>query len=151
MPEPRRDHAVVMARFAVQCIKTMERVTKSLEVQLGPDTTELCLRVGLHSGPVTGGVLRGERARFQLFGDTMITASRIESTGKPRQIHLSQETANLLKGSTRAAWITPRTDIVHVQGKGDLRTFWLTYRGSFGSSSDSSISSQTNQKNQEAS
>ena len=38
-----------------------------MEVALGPDTGELGLRVGLHSGPVTAGVLRGERARFQLY------------------------------------------------------------------------------------
>lgn len=83
----------------------------------------------MHSGPVTGGVLRGERARFQLFGDTMNMAARMESTGRPRQIHLSQETANLLKAAGRASWVRVRTDIVHVKGKGDLRTFWLTYRG----------------------
>ena len=39
--------------------------------ELGPDTGDLMLRVGLHSGPVTAGVLRGERSRFQLFGDTV--------------------------------------------------------------------------------
>lgn len=49
----------------------IDSVTKSLEVTLGPDTGDLALRIGIHSGPVTAGVLRGERARFQLFGDTM--------------------------------------------------------------------------------
>jgi len=44
-------------------------------VELGPDTEDLGLRVGIHSGPVTAGVLRGERARFQLFGDTMNTTA----------------------------------------------------------------------------
>lgn len=48
-----------------------DSVTKKLEVSLGPDTADLALRIGVHSGPVTAGVLRGERARFQLFGDTM--------------------------------------------------------------------------------
>lgn len=71
LPEPRRDHAVVMARFARDCLFRMEKALKRLEVSLGPDTTELGMRVGLHSGPVTAGVLRGERARFQLFGDTV--------------------------------------------------------------------------------
>ena len=48
----------------------MHEVTRSLEVSLGPDTGDLSVRVGIHSGPVTAGVLRGERSRFQLFGDT---------------------------------------------------------------------------------
>jgi class 3 adenylate cyclase len=61
--------------------KTKELVRK-LESSLGPDTATLHMRMGIHSGPVTGGVLRGEKSRFQLFGDTMNTASRVETTGK---------------------------------------------------------------------
>lgn len=47
-------------------------VLQQLEVELGPDTAFLGIRIGLHSGPVTAGVLRGERARFQLFGDVSL-------------------------------------------------------------------------------
>lgn len=61
LPEPRKDHAVVMARFARECVAKMGELTKELEVKLGPDTGDLAVRVGLHSGPVTAGVLRGER------------------------------------------------------------------------------------------
>lgn len=50
----------------------MRFLTRKLEVTLGPDTGDLSLRAGLHSGPVTAGVLRGERSRFQLFGGTYI-------------------------------------------------------------------------------
>jgi len=63
----------VMARFARDCLYKFDVLTKQLEVSLGPDTTDLGMRFGLHSGPVTAGVLRGERARFQLFGDTMVS------------------------------------------------------------------------------
>ena len=68
LPTPNKDHAVVMTRFAYRCLKAMSRLTKELETTLGPDTGDLQARVGLHSGPVTAGVLRGEKARFQLFG-----------------------------------------------------------------------------------
>jgi class 3 adenylate cyclase len=71
LPDPRKDHAVVMAKFAYECLHQMQFLTRELEVELGPDTTELGLRVGLHSGPVVAGVLRGEKSRFQLFGDTV--------------------------------------------------------------------------------
>lgn len=66
VPDKRKDHALVMARFAQACLqKTRSLMQPLLEVQLGPDTGELVVRIGLHSGPVTAGVLRGERARFQ--------------------------------------------------------------------------------------
>ena len=51
-----------------------------------PGTADLGIRAGLHSGPVTAGVLRGRNARFQLFGDTMNTTARIETTGKKNKI-----------------------------------------------------------------
>ena len=63
-----------MGRFAIDIRKRMNRLTKALEVTLGPDTADLGLRIGLHSGPVTGGVLRGARARFQLFGDVSVSS-----------------------------------------------------------------------------
>ena len=71
LPHPRKDHAVVMAKFARDCRDRMSLVTKSLEVTLGPDTGELSMRFGLNTGAVTAGVLRGEKGRFQLFGDTV--------------------------------------------------------------------------------
>jgi class 3 adenylate cyclase len=66
LPEKRSDHAVVMARFARDCREKMHLLTRTLDVSLGPGTSDLQLRSGLSSGPVTAGVLRGERARFQL-------------------------------------------------------------------------------------
>jgi class 3 adenylate cyclase len=74
LPSPNKDHAIVMARFAYECLQETSRLTKELEVTLGPGTSDLALRIGLHSGSLTAGVLRGEKSRFQLFGDTMNTA-----------------------------------------------------------------------------
>jgi class 3 adenylate cyclase len=58
-----------MSLFASECLRRFEVLSKQLETILGPGTGSLALRVGLHSGPVTAGVLRGDNARFQLFGD----------------------------------------------------------------------------------
>ena len=66
MPEQRKDHVVTMIRFAKDILNRMFTLTSELEVTLGPDTGDLSLRIGIHSGPVTAGVLRGERSRFQV-------------------------------------------------------------------------------------
>ena len=125
LPDPRKDHAVIMARFAREIMRKMVSVTKLLELTLGPGTADLKLRIGMHSGPVTGGVLRGERSRFQLFGDTMNTTARIESTGARGCIHLSSETAQLLKQAGKQSWLKKREESIIAKGKGSMQTYWL--------------------------
>lgn len=55
-----------MCRFANQCLEGLGPLLGSLVPTLGDDTNELRMRIGLHSGPVTAGVLRGEKSRFQV-------------------------------------------------------------------------------------
>ena len=80
LPEPQPDHALRMVRFAREafCTKGIE-VLQDLSETLGADTIQLGFRIGIHSGEVTAGVLRGDRSRFQLFGDTMNTACEYTS------------------------------------------------------------------------
>lgn len=75
LPDPCDDHAIVIAKYAVRCLLKFNVLTKRLEANLGPGTASLGMRFGLHSGPVTAGVLRGEKSRFQLFGDTINVVS----------------------------------------------------------------------------
>ena len=70
LPEPRADHAEAMCRFALKCMAQTKFIFEDLAPELGRETADLGMRFGLHSGPVTAGVLRGEKSRFQLFGDT---------------------------------------------------------------------------------
>ena len=51
LPKPRRDHHIAMCRFALECLRKMHRLRVKLEKALGPDTAELDMRFGLHSGP----------------------------------------------------------------------------------------------------
>jgi len=127
LPDPRKDHATTMARFARDCIEEHILAVKRLETTLGPDTSDLRIRVGLHSGPVTAGLLRGERSRFQLFGDTVNTAARMESSGEGNRIHLSDHTARLISEAGYGRWIERRAEKVNLKGKGTLQTFWLNY------------------------
>ncbi len=94
------------------------------------DIEELEVRIGFHSGSVIGGVLRGDKARFQLFGDTVNTASRMESTGLPGRIQLSEEAYGYLNAGVTANRVLPygtiqREDKVAAKGKGEMTTYWL--------------------------
>ena len=81
------------------------------------------------SGQVTGGVLRGDRARFQLFGDAVNTAARMESTGERGRIQISQSTAELLIAAGKKHWLRPRNEAVTAKGKGVMHTYWLEMDG----------------------
>jgi class 3 adenylate cyclase len=138
LPEPRKDHAVVMARFAFKCLVKMSALVHNLDLTLGPGTADLKMRFGLHSGQVTGGVLRGEKSRFQLFGDTVNTAARMESTGLNNKIQMSKETRDLLIEGGKSDWVQPRETTVSAKGKGEMQTYWFTLGSSTGSTTSSS-------------
>ena len=63
-----------MCRFAYTAMERFQSQVNLLAMALGPDTADLKLRSGLHTGQVTAGVLRGDRSRFSLFGDTVNTS-----------------------------------------------------------------------------
>ena len=54
LPDPQKNHAVIMARFAMECRSKMKHVTKKLVQTLGPETEDLRMRFGLHSGKIQG-------------------------------------------------------------------------------------------------
>jgi class 3 adenylate cyclase len=58
LPDPQKSHASIMVRFAADCRTAMNEIKAELETKLGPGTASLALRIGLHSGAVTAGVLR---------------------------------------------------------------------------------------------
>lgn len=125
LPDPQNDHAVRITKFAREALRKVSELVHELEVSLGPDTGELSMRFGLHSGPVTAGVLRGEKSRFQLFGDTVNTAARVENTGKRGAIQVSQATADLLKAGGKEEWLVRRDDLISAKGAGQIQTYWV--------------------------
>jgi class 3 adenylate cyclase len=125
LPNPQSDHAVIMAKFAFDCLRKLrELIHGQLLHGFGEDTRNLSMRFGLHSGPVTVGVLRGKKSGFQIFGDTVNTAARMESNGLGKKIQASEATANLLTKAGKQSWVTARDELVTAKGKGDRQTYW---------------------------
>jgi class 3 adenylate cyclase len=125
LPDPQPLHAVIMTEFAVECLQQIKQVIKKIGQKLGAGTQDLSMRFGLHSGPVTAGVLRGDRSRFQLFGETVNIASHIEHTGVRDRIHVSSATAGYLIDAGKGSWLRRRADSVMAEGGGWIQTYWI--------------------------
>ena len=114
LPNPWPDHAPRAARMALAMLDVTARVAAETGEQLA-------LRIGLDSGPVVAGVIGRRKFTYDLWGDTVNTASRMESHGVPGAIHCTEATAMLLKG---AFHLQPRGAMA-IKGKGEMNTFLL--------------------------
>ncbi|CAL8104389.1 unnamed protein product [Orchesella dallaii] len=122
LPEVRlgNSHAVEVANMA---LKLLQAVT-NFHIRHRPSET-LKLRIGIHSGPVCAGVVGLKRPRYCLFGDTVNTASRMESTGQPLRIHCSETFAKLIQNDPNPQFEMEERGLIDVKGKGDMMTYWL--------------------------
>jgi class 3 adenylate cyclase len=129
-PEPRPDHAEAAAGMALE-------ILDCLRGERWPSGAPLRVRIGIASGPVVAGVIGRRKFAYDLWGDTVNVASRLESNGEPGRILVSEATARLLE---------PHYDlgapcIVELKGKGPTPARFLIGRAGAGSSEGASSGS----------
>jgi class 3 adenylate cyclase len=117
LPEPRPDHAQAVAEMALALREEVPR-------HRDPDGRPLAVRIGIDTGPVVAGVIGRRKFSYDLWGDTVNTASRMESRGVPGCIQVTERTYRRL----RDRYCFERRGPVQVKGKGTLDTWFLVAR-----------------------
>ncbi|XP_049775726.1 guanylate cyclase 32E [Schistocerca cancellata] len=112
------EHAAEIASMSLHLLDNVRR----FRVRHRPNDS-LQLRIGIHSGPVCAGVVGLKMPRYCLFGDTVNTASRMESTGLPLKIHCSAACKRLLE--QLGGYQLAERGLVCMKGKGEQLTYWL--------------------------
>jgi class 3 adenylate cyclase len=118
LPEARTDHAEVMAELALDMLVALEKLGS------GMAEARFTARIGLHTGPVVAGIIGTHRSIYDVWGDTVNVASRLETHGVPGRIHVSDQVRRALDHG----YEFEARGAVALRGKGRMRTSFLTGR-----------------------
>jgi len=113
-PEPNAQHAQAAMELARSMLCTLAEAREATDVPL-------TLRIGMASGPVVGGVIGRKRILFDLWGDTVNLASRMQSAGIPGRVQVATSTEELLRG----AYSFEEREPIDVKGIGPMTTYVL--------------------------
>ena len=114
LPNPLSNHVEAVANFALE---SQERL-KRFKLKTGD---ELQMRIGINTGPVVAGVIGTKKFIYDIWGDAVNLASRMESNGIPGTIQMTEATAKRLEGS----FIVEERGMIEVKGKGSLMAYFL--------------------------
>jgi class 3 adenylate cyclase len=116
-PSALDEHPQVVAQFAFEALEAA-RSTLIAEAE------HVQIRVGIHTGPVFGGVIGESRFHYKIFGETVNTASRIQGQSRPGQILVSETTYKRI----RDRFALEEHGAIDLKGHGPMRTYWLKAR-----------------------
>lgn len=114
LPQARADHALAIANMALDMQFAISQI-KAIE------GTQISMRIGINSGPVVAGVIGTKKFIYDLWGDTVNVASRMESLGIPASIQITEATYNRIRDQFNCA----QRGLIPVKGKGEMMTYWL--------------------------
>jgi PAS domain S-box-containing protein len=114
VPNQQDDHAERVARAALEMRYELERINEQRDQNFK-------IRIGIHSGPLVAGVIGTKKYVYDLWGDTVNVASRMESSGLPGEIQISDQTRRLLG----ECFVCEDRGLIEVKGKGEVRTHLL--------------------------
>lgn len=114
VPEPRADHAQVMAQFALDMLRGVQEIPAR-------QGKRMAFRVGINSGPLVAGVIGRAKYQYDLWGDTVNIASRMESSGEVGKVQISQATYELIKDD----FMCVSRGQIPVKGRGEMTTWYV--------------------------
>jgi class 3 adenylate cyclase/HAMP domain-containing protein len=117
IPNQIADHAIAITQMAIDMIASVEAYGRRAGM-------ELTIRVGIHTGSVVAGVIGTKKFIYDLWGDTVNTASRMESHGVPGRVHVTEATYRLLVDGFELEKLAP----IDVKGKGTMQTYLVIRR-----------------------
>ena len=115
LPEPRSDHVEIMARFGLGMLAALQRINTTYEER------PFQIRIGIHTGPVVAGIIGHHKFIYDVWGDTVNVASRLEVNSLPNRIQVSETTRQALAGRYS---FEPRGSI-SLKGMGHIKAFFL--------------------------
>jgi adenylate cyclase len=117
LPEVRPDHAEVMGELALRMLEALQQLNKDAKIRFRA-------RIGMHTGPVVAGVIGMNKFIYDVWGDTVNVASRLEACSLPGRIQVLDE----MRGALEHCYEFQPRGIINLRGKGRMKTAFLTAR-----------------------